>query len=42
MHRIIFKLLLIKIYLNLAITRFLSYNINKIYNYIMKIANRFL
>ena len=42
MHRIMFKSLLIKIYLNLIIARFLNCDISEIYNYKVKVARRFL
>ena len=41
-YNILFKSLLIKILLNSIITRFLNCNINKIYNYEIKVNETFL
>ena len=40
-YDILFKSLLFKICLKSAIARFLSYNMNKIYNYKIKVTRRF-
>ena len=40
MHRIMFKSLLIKVYLNLIAIRFLNYKINEICDYAINVINR--